>query len=73
MWLLEIEFLGPLVVPVGPACPGQLHSLSPYLLRPKDFFIIIINKYTVAVLKCTRRGCQISLRVGVNHQVVAGI
>jgi hypothetical protein len=38
----------------------------------KDLFIII-SKYTVAVFRCTRRGCQISLRMIVSHHVVAGI
>jgi hypothetical protein len=41
------------------------------LLWPKDLFIII-HKYNVAVFRCTRRGCQISLWVVVNHHVVAG-
>jgi hypothetical protein len=54
------------------ACSGQLHSLSPCLLWPKDLFIII-HKYTVADFRRTRRGCQISLRVAVIHHVVAGI
>jgi hypothetical protein len=34
---------------------------------------IIISKYTVAVFRCTRKGCHISLRVVVSHHVVAGI
>jgi hypothetical protein len=38
----------------------------------KDLFIII-NKYTVAVPRCPRRGRQISFRVVVSHHVVAGI
>ena len=37
----------------------------------KDLFIIC--KYTVAIFRHTRRGCQISLRVVVSHHVVAGI
>jgi hypothetical protein len=41
MWLLEIEFFGPLLATVGPAHSGQLCSLSPCLLGPKDLFIII--------------------------------
>jgi hypothetical protein len=72
MWLLGIEFLGPLLTPVSPSRSGQLCSLSPCLLRPKDLFIII-HKYTVADFRHTRRGCQISLKVGVSHHVVAGI
>jgi hypothetical protein len=39
MCLLGIEFLGPLLTPVGPC-----------LLRPKDLFIII-HKYTVVCLQ----------------------
>jgi hypothetical protein len=38
----------------------------------KDLFIIIC-KYTVAVLRHSRRGSQISLRMVVSHHVVAGI
>jgi hypothetical protein len=38
----------------------------------EDLFIIIF-KYTVAVLRHSRRGSQISLRVVVSHHVVAGI
>jgi hypothetical protein len=49
------------------ACSGQPHSL-----QPKDLFIII-NKYTVAVFRHTRKGRQISLRVVVSHHVVARI
>jgi hypothetical protein len=41
-------------------------------LQPKDLFIII-NKYTVAVFRHTRRGRQVSLRMVVSHHVVAGI
>jgi hypothetical protein len=37
----------------------------------KDVFIIIC-KYTVAVSRHTRRGCQILLRMVVSHHVVAG-
>jgi hypothetical protein len=45
----------------------------------KDLFIylfiylFIICKYTVAVLRHSRRGSQISLRMVVSHHVVAGI
>jgi hypothetical protein len=35
-------------------------------------YLSIICKYTVAVLRRTRRGHQISLRVVVSHHVVAG-
>jgi hypothetical protein len=39
------------------------------------FFLIfiIICKYTVAIFRSTRRGCQISLQMVVSHQVAAGI
>jgi hypothetical protein len=55
MWLLGIEFLGPLLTLVYPAPSGWPHSL-----RPKDLFIII-HKYTAAVFRHTRRGHQISV------------
>jgi hypothetical protein len=38
----------------------------------KDLFIII-NKYTLAVFRHTRRGCKISSWVVVSHHVVAVI
>jgi hypothetical protein len=38
----------------------------------KDLFIII-NKYIVAVFRCTIRGHQILLQMVVSHHVVAGI
>jgi hypothetical protein len=37
----------------------------------KDLFIT--SKYTVAVFRNTRRGCEISLQMVVSHHVVAGI
>jgi hypothetical protein len=43
-----------------------------YQILKKELFIII-DKYTVAVFRCTRRGHQISLQVVVSHHVVAGI
>ena len=36
-------------------------------------YLFIICKYTVAVLRYSRRGHQISLRMVVSHHVVAGI
>jgi hypothetical protein len=66
MWLLELN-LGPLL-----AHSSQPRSFRACLLQPQDLFIII-NKYTVAVFRHTRRGSQISLRVIVSHHVVAGI
>jgi hypothetical protein len=74
MWLLGIEFLGPLLAPVNPACSGRPCSLllaPPPPLQPKDLFIII-HKYTVADFRHIRTGCQISLQVVVSHHVVAG-
>ena len=72
LWLLGIEFLEPLLALVGSAHSGELCSLSPCLLWPKDFFIII-HEYTVADFRRTRRGRQISLQMVVRHHVVAGI
>jgi hypothetical protein len=66
MWLLGIEFLGPLHSSVGPVRSGQL-------LLPQAQRFIIIHKYTVADFRCTRRLHQISLPVVVSHHVVAGI
>jgi hypothetical protein len=37
------------------------------------FFFFFFLKYTVAVVRHTRRGHQISLQVVVSHHVVAGI
>jgi uncharacterized membrane protein (DUF485 family) len=37
------------------------------------FFFIIICKYTVAVVRHSRRGSQISFWMVVSHHVVAGI
>jgi hypothetical protein len=37
------------------------------------FGVFIICKYTVAVLRLSRRGRQISLRMVVSHHVLAGI
>jgi hypothetical protein len=83
MWLLGIEFLGPLLALVKPALsswPCSLKStlltqslLAQALLARTQGFIIIIHKSTLADFRCTRRGRQISLRVAVNHHVVAGI
>jgi hypothetical protein len=67
MWLLGIEFLGPLLAPVN-----HTRSSGPCTLWPKDLFIII-HKYTVAVFRHTRRGHHISLQVVVSHHVVVGI
>jgi hypothetical protein len=43
-----------------------------FSLLKKDLFIII-NKYTAADFRHTRRGCQTSFRMVVSHCVVAGI
>jgi hypothetical protein len=64
--------LSVLLALVNPAHSGWPPSLSPCFLGPKDLFIII-HKHTVAVFRCTRRGCQISLWVIVSYHVVAGI
>ena len=48
---------------------GLFQTLMPQLF----FFLFIICKYTVAVLRHSRRGSQISLRMVVSHHVVAGI
>ena len=39
----------------------------------KKIYLLIICKYTVAVLRHSRRGRQISLQMVVSHHVVAGI
>jgi hypothetical protein len=77
MWLLGIEFLGPLLALVNPTRSGQPHSIQSTpliqsLLAPAQRFIII-HKNTEAVFSCSRRGRQISFRVVVSHHVVAGI
>jgi hypothetical protein len=78
MWLLGIEFRTsahsgqPQSLCWALLAPAWPHSLSPCLLRPKDLFNII-NKYTVAVFRCTRRGRQISLQMVVSHHVVSEI
>jgi hypothetical protein len=38
-----------------------------------NIYLFIICKYTVAVFRHLRKGCQISLREVVSHHVVAGI
>jgi hypothetical protein len=47
-------------------------SLQPQLTFFKDL-CIIMSKYTVSIFRHTRRGCQILLRMVVNHHMVAGI
>jgi hypothetical protein len=59
--------LGPLLARVNPARSVAASS------RPKKDLFIIINKYTVAVFRRTRRGHQSSLWVVVSHHVVAEI
>jgi hypothetical protein len=71
MRLLGIEFLGPLLILVGPSHSSWPLSLRSSL-RPKNLFIII-HKYTVADFRHIRRGHQISLQVVVSHYVVARI
>jgi hypothetical protein len=43
------------------------------LFKKKKIYLFIICKYTVAVLRHSRRGSQISLWMVVSHHVVAGI
>jgi hypothetical protein len=54
-------------------CVCVSHAFS-FLSCLLDFFInlFIICKYTVAVLRQSRRGRQMLLRMGVSHHVVAG-
>jgi hypothetical protein len=52
----------------------QSGALICWAISPAPIYLfIIISKYTVAVFRCTRRGCQISLQMVVSHHVVAGI
>jgi hypothetical protein len=52
MWLLGIEFLGPLLSLVNPA-----RSSRPGSLQPKDL-LIILRKYTVADFRHTEEGVR---------------
>jgi hypothetical protein len=55
------------------SCFWSLHSSY---VREHSFFFkgfIYLCKYTVAVFRHSRRGCQISLWMVVSHHVVAGI
>ena len=36
-------------------------------------YLLLVDKYTVAVFRHTKRGCQISLRMVVSYHMVAGI
>jgi hypothetical protein len=56
-WIFRASALSswPHSTSVGPVSSGQLHSLSPCSLQPKDLFIII-SKVTVAVFRHARRG-----------------
>jgi hypothetical protein len=73
MWLLGIEFLGPLLALVGPcSLQSTLLAQSCLLQRPKDLFIIL-HTYTIADFRCTRKEHQISLQMVVSHHAVAGI
>jgi hypothetical protein len=56
----------------------KLQPIVSHLVGAGIFFLYkiylsIICKYTVAVLRHSRRGHQISLRMVVSHHVVAGI
>jgi hypothetical protein len=46
---------------------------SDFLFFFFKIYLFIIYKYTVAVLRYSRRGHRISLRMVVSHHVVAGI
>jgi hypothetical protein len=50
-------------------CSLQSTSLAQSLLTPAQDLFIITNKYTVAVFRHNRRGCEILLRVFVSHHV----
>jgi hypothetical protein len=71
-------YLGPLLDPINPTHSGYPCSLwstpltQSHSLRPKDL-LFIMHKYTVAVFRHNRRGCQIPLQVVVSHHVVARI
>jgi hypothetical protein len=75
MWLLGIDFV-PLLAPVNPAHSRPKIYLFIFVFCFYCFFLvdlfIIINKYTVAVFRHTRRGCQFSLWTVVSHHVVVG-
>ena len=59
---------------LGRKHPVSVHFLFFFFFNFFRFiYLFIICKYTVAVFRHTRRGCQISLRVVVSHHVVAGI
>jgi hypothetical protein len=69
VWIPPQVFLVDALSHVYSSGGGDLSvSLSFFFLRFIYFFI-----YTVAVLRHTRRGCQISLRMVVSYHVVAGI
>ena len=57
MWLLEIDFLGPLLTPVDPSLSlvNSTHSV-PACSGPKIYLFIVIHKYTVTVFRHARRG-----------------
>jgi hypothetical protein len=48
---------------------SQPHSLWSALLAPAQRFIYYYKKYTVAVFRCARRGCQVSLWMVVSHHI----
>jgi hypothetical protein len=60
MWLLGIEL----------RTSGRAISTLFFFL---NIYLFIICEYTVAVLRHSRRGSQISLWMVVSHHVVAGI
>ena len=58
---------------LSPTEPSHQPLLTLSFLFFLKIYLYIICKYTVAVFRHTRRGCQISLRMVVSHHVVAGI
>ena len=70
-YTVAVQMVVSLHVLLGIEFRTSARSGWPYLLHPKDIFIII-NKYTVTVFRHTRRGRQILLQMVVSHHVVPG-
>ena len=66
MWLLGIEFLGPLLTPLRPARSSpKLNIIHKYT--------VAVHKYTVDVLDGPEDGIRSNYWVVVSHHVVTGI